>query len=295
MGSLTVFIYGGLGNQMFQYSYAKFIANKYSLQLNLNLYGFKIDKYYKRIFELNEFNIEYNEISYNGSLRFNICRIIQHYPKSTRTLRKIFGSLIVENTNLFSNNPFQLSLKFEHYFLYGYWQDEKYFKDIRSILIKEFVPKNKLSIQNLKIFEIVRRNEHCVAVHVRRMHLVRTGKIINYENANVNYAVKDDYYIKAFNYISDRIGNPIFYVFSDYPDWAKKIFINFQFNFIFLDNSRGKDYEDLVLMTHFKHHIIANSSFSWWGAWLGENPDQIVIGPKNTFLCPKLPPKWVQL
>lgn len=295
MGSITAFIYGGLGNQMFQYSYAKFISKKYSLQLRLNLYGFKIDKSYKRIFELNEFNIEYDEICYNESLRFNISRIIQHYPKSTKILRKIFGSLIVENTNLFSNNPLQLNLKFENYFLYGYWQDEKYFKDIRSILIKEFVPKNKLSIQNLKIFEIVRRNEHCVAVHVRRMHLVKTGKIINYENANVNYAVKDDYYIKALNYISDRIGNPIFYVFSDYPDWAKNFFINFQFNFVFLDNSRGKDYEDLVLMTHFKHHIIANSSFSWWGAWLGENTDQIVIGPKNTLLCPKLPPKWVQL
>lgn len=294
MGSITAFIYGGLGNQMFQYSYAKLIAKKYSLQLKLNLYGFKIDKRYKRIFELNEFNIEYDEICYNESLRFNISRIIQHYSKSTRILRKIFSSLIVENTILISNNPLQLNLMSDNYFLYGYWQDENYIKDIKPILMNEFVPKGKLSIENSKILEKVTGKNNCIAVHVRRLNLMKTGEKKIKENSTPDDEVNIDYYLKAFKYITERITNPIFYVFSDYPDWAKKYLLNKSFNFVFLDNSRGRDYEDLVLMTHFKHHVTATSSFSWWGAWLGENPNQIVIAPKNNLVTPIVPLNWLQ-
>ena len=85
------------------------------------------------------------------------------------------------------------------------------------------------------------------------------------------------------------------YIFSDSPEWAIEYFSKYNYNFVFLDNNRGNDYEDLVLMSNFKHHIIANSSFSWWGAWLAENPTQIVIAPKNELHYPIFPSQWVKL
>ena len=89
-----------------------------------------------------------------------------------------------------------------------------------------------------------------------------------------------DYYDKAIKFLTDNIKNPAFYIFSDDIEWVKN---NFKIDFpsVYIQNALDKDYEDMRLMSQCKHHIIANSTFSWWGAWLDTNPDKIVIAPER--------------
>ncbi len=296
MGSINVFLYGGLGNQMFQYAFARKLALEHNLNLNLNLHGFNIDNYFQRKFDLKNFDISYQNIVYGDGLRFNLCRLMQHYPNQSQLVRSLFSSLIVEKTNNVQYNKITLSNQQSNFYLYGYWQDELYFNDIKNYIVNDFSLIKEFSPDNNKIREIIKDNNNYIAVHARMLHMVKTSAKNDFDvNKNLNYRVKSNYYSEALKYINDRVENPVFYVFSDKPKDAKTYFQELNYQFVFLDNSRGEDFEDLSLMSKFQHHIIANSSFSWWGAWLGQKTEQIVIAPKETLFTPNIPPNWTQL
>lgn len=289
MKELVVFLYGGLGNQIFQYAYARKIADQFGYKLVLNTYGFEIDNYYKRNLELLNFEIKYDKIENKNKFIFQTSRLIQHFPRLNQVIKRFFPNLIIEKTNKFENNKLNFSKKYNRYFLYGYWHDERYFIDISASLKKSFAKINNFSEENNTIYNNINVN-NCVAVHMRFTHMIKH----NDDNVAQNkYQVDTNYYIKSFDYLAQILTDPVFYIFSDKPILARKFLKGFTYNVVILDNNRGPDYQDVYLMSKYKYHIIANSSFSWWGAWLSSYQENVTIAPNKTLFTPSIPFRWI--
>lgn len=153
----------------------------------------------------------------------------------------------------------------------GYWQHENYFKEIREILLKELTLKNGFDIKNSNILTQI-QNTESVSIHIRRGDYV-----------SLNYNIQDSlsYYYQAINIISEKIKSPTYFIFSDDIDWVKEnLKINGQVIYV-NNNEEYQAAKDMLLMSHCKMNIIANSTFSWWSAWLNTNTDKIVIAPKD--------------
>ena len=162
-------------------------------------------------------------------------------------------------------------------YMIGYWQSENYFNAATTTIQKEFTFRLPMSSRNL---EISRRISDCNAVglHVRRGDYVKNEK-----TREVHGLASINYYNLAISYVSDIVDRPHLFIFSDDIDWVK---INLKTNLptLYLDHNLGQDsYLDMRLMSLCCHQIIANSSFSWWGAWLNRSPGKIVITPKQWF------------
>ena len=153
-----------------------------------------------------------------------------------------------------------------YYYLTGWFQSEKYFKNIRHILLEELTLKSDSVISN-DIREYLTDPE-CVSIHVRR------GDYIKY-----NWDLPVEYYRKAIQTIKEKFKHPRYLVFSDDINWTRKN-LNFTDDVLFVDRTYGyTDYEELILMSKCGAHVISNSTFSWWGAWLDRNEEKTVIAP----------------
>jgi len=273
-------IRGGLGNQMFQYATARHLSYKYNTDLALNTEYFynTPKKDVKRKYQLDVFNIDKNiktETKVNP-----IIKLIQ------KIFLKFFGDKIqISIANLI------LKIKLSVY-LNGYFQNEKYFSDIRAILLKEFTLNKEINEETKKTKEIILKSE-AVCLNVRRGDYLRPDYLKIYGICSM------EYYTKALEYIKQRVENPLICIFSDDPEWVKKEFkID---NVLFTDNRTISDYEQMYLMSLCKHNIMANSSFSWWGAWLNQNPNKIVIGPKQWLVNKSseeldiMPKDWIKM
>jgi len=261
---IIVKIIGGLGNQLFQYATARAIAYKNNDVFFLDIEGFK--NYNLRKFRLNllQLYIEfadkkniYKLRGYDGLWRkiLNKLNIDIIRPK-TYYKEKIFCS--------FEESVFY----FKNIYLDGYWQNEKYFYDIKNILQKEIVPK-KLSLDAQRYLHQIQKN-NSISIHVRRGDYLKLKHI---------YKILDtEYYKKAIKIIESKISNPHYFIFSDDIEWCKN---NLGIEGTYVYNT--KDIEDLYLMKNCKHNIICNSTFSWWAAWLNENKVKIIITPKIWF------------
>lgn len=269
---IRVKIFSGLGNQMFQYACARAIQEKFGGDLYLDIYNFKFDK---RKFGLNNFklNDKIKIIDQDNSIsnvqKNKILKILCKFmPKLTFKICSCFGKYLYlgeEYIKIDKNNK-------NNYYLFGYWQSEKYFKDIKSILQKEFELKSKIKSSHQKIINEM-KEENSVAIHFRRGDYLNINKYSN--------ICTDEYYKKAIKIINDKVENPMFYIFSDDIEYAKSNW-NFGNNVKFIDE-KNNNYEDINLMKHCKHYIIANSSFSWWGQYLSQNENKIVIAPKKWY------------
>lgn len=174
----------------------------------------------------------------------------------------------------------------------GYFQNEQYFKSIRKQLLRDFSLKEKLNISNEQILQKIKETES-VSVHIRRGDYVRLR--------HIHPECSLEYYEKAIRYILDIHPNAHFFLFSDDIPWVKKEF-KMPKNYDIVDvNDADFGYRDLELMKNCKHNIIANSSFSWWRAWLNENINKVVIAPQiwqliseedNKNICPS---EWIRL
>ncbi len=291
---------GGLGNQMFQYAMGRALAEKYKIDFKLDIRtGFEKD-FYKRQYKLNHFNIIENIASEDELKK------VRQY-RSKNLLAKIYSRMVkllpvyqryYINEEAFNNSNKIFSKNVDRY-LDGYWQSEKYFKDIEQILIKEFTLKVKLSGEyELLMKQII--EESSVAIHVRKYHGVSGDGKVDEQAPKIYNDLSENYYAEAIEYISSKIDNAHLYIFSDNSDWTRnKLRLAASATIV----SGFEDYEDLVLMSKCKHRIIANSTFSWWGAWLNKNPDKIVITPKlwytdfkkNEKSSDLIPNGWVRL
>jgi hypothetical protein len=286
---LVVLLKGGLGNQLFQYSIGRALSLEYNIELKLDL-SFLIDRtnldITYRNFELSNFNI-------NASIATKK-ELIKYKKYTFKSFFKFYSILnFTENNFTYKINYIE---KKTHIYLDGFWQSEKYFKKYRNSLLNELVPIRKPNDLNKEYINLI-LNSNSISVHIRR------GDYISNNNANTFHGLCSiDYYLNAISYIINHIKNPVFYFFSDDINWVKNNFDNSSFQKYFIShNFENTSFEDLRLMTYCKHNIIANSTFSWWGAWLNTNPNKIVIAPSKWFVDltmiseDLIPESWIKI
>jgi hypothetical protein len=162
-------------------------------------------------------------------------------------------------------------------YLLGYWQSECYFKPFESIIRRDFTFREPLADHNSELaLEIA--HTQSVSLHIRRGDYISNSK-----TGNIMDVCSLEYYRKAISYIAEQVERPVFYVFSDDIEWVKRN-LTVAFPCTYVDhNRRAESYRDMQLMSLCRHHVIANSSFSWWGAWLNSNPEKLVIAPRSWF------------
>lgn len=274
-------IQAGLGNQMFQYAVGLSLALKHQTELVLDISSY--ENMHKddtpRSYELDVFAIRGRVADKND---FAVIKS----PEYRRTLQdKVKHRLAIGNAVFYygetssSFDP-RVPLLKNNTYLSGWWQSEKYFIDVRDQLLKDFIPKHKPSASTLRAIEDASSCES-VAVHVRRGDYV-TNKFANAHHGTATL----DYYNAAAVFMKSFIPNIRFFVFSDDISWCKKN-LKFGPNTVYISGNSGRDaYQDLLIMKSCKHNIIANSSFSWWGAWLNENSSKIVIAPRAWYADP---------
>ena len=297
---VSVELIGGLGNQMFQYAIGRRLSLEKNTELKLDISPFSTYNVHK--YELKNFNIlekfcENAEIEEFQLLKMNhplkkIYRSILWRLKNKKNLK---FNLIKEPNFHYDDNI--LNNLQGNIYLSGYWQSEKNFTSIEHILREEFRPRIPLSLESKVVEKNVNDSEYeSVSIHIRR------GDYITNPKANVVHGVLPlDYYHRAINLIEERIDNPFYYIFSDDPEWVQhNLKINKKCYYV-AHNGAEKSYEDMYLMSQCKHNIIANSTFSWWGAWLNNNSQKIVIAPQKWFATSNfntrdlIPDSWIRL
>lgn len=289
---IVVQLTGGLGNQLFQYAMGRTLASFNQVELKLDLSFFKTYEWHA--YSLSPFAI--NEIHASESECDQLRQA--HTSFANRVLRKTIGkgNYISYEKNLLYN-PVYKKITSPTY-LVGYWQCEKYFKEYETLIREEFQVKIPPSIVNKDLLNKIESGNNAVSLHIRRGNFVNVP-VVNAVHGTSSLA----YYEDAMNYVSERVSNPVFYVFSDDIAWAKANLMGSR-SFVYVDiNDAAHDYEDLRLMQRCQHHIIANSTFSWWAAWLNPSPDKIVIAPavwfadaeKNKEAKDIVPPSWIRL
>lgn len=278
-------LWGGLGNQLFQYSFGEFLKKETNEEvIYVNAFGV-CDLSNS---PLSAFNCVSSQNStgkyfsnyFNGSYRFNR-KVLQFLPF-------LSNKIIVENLReAFSKNSLQ-------YILFdGYWQDLSFIDFNRYALQALFTLRDETILTQTDFSDLIYNCDAAVSIHIRRTDFLASS----YHNV-----LTLDYYQKAMHQIVERVQNPIFFIFSDDIFWAKN---NFSFNkntyFVSSQNSHQSMLTDFNLMSICKHHIIANSTFSWWPAWLNDHEDKIVIAPKNWYKFNNelanriLPKEWIML
>jgi hypothetical protein len=177
----------------------------------------------------------------------------------------------------------------------GYWQSEKYFADITEELREELTPTTPVEGQNA-VYAATIRDCNAVSLHVRR------GDYASNQQTNTVHGLAPlAYYSGAVRLIRERFGDTRFFVFSDDLTWCRESLPLDSTTVYVQGNDGDRAFEDLRLMSLCRHHVIANSSFSWWGAWLNPNPNKVVIAPKHWFADPTidttdmLPAGWIHL
>ena len=275
---LIVKLTGGLGNQLFQYAIGRVMTEQSYQELRLDINSFTWDKL--RNYALSPFNL-HARIASNDEIKK-----IKNYNVNIkdRILHKIKGKSIPYYLYSTIKEPiFSFDTNFNKYrtknvYIEGYWQSEKYFIQIRSLLLKEInIDDSKLSITMRSLKSRILNLENSVSIHVRR-----GDYISNTLTSEFHGSCDLNYYKNAMNVIEQSIETPIYFVFSDDKSYVKEMFENNE-NIIVVEGI-SFDYEELLLMSYCKHHIIANSSFSWWGAWLNQNSNKKVIAPSRWFL-----------
>ncbi len=270
-------IIGGLGNQMFQYAAGRALALDRNESFHLDIAGFNGYELHHG-FELSRVFMCPSEIASKAEIRDIL---------GWQYLSGIKRVLARPSMEVFRRNGFIVEPHYHYWplinhvptvcYLSGYWQSEKYFQAHASKIRADFTFKLPMSDINTELAEQINQ-VNAVSLHVRRGDYVSSVK-----NNSMYGLCSLDYYQAAISYISARVINPQFFIFSDDMAWVKD-HLNVGITCHFIEHNQGAEsYNDMRLMSLCRHHIIANSSFSWWGAWLNANPEKIVVCPKKWF------------
>jgi hypothetical protein len=290
---------GGLGNQMFQYAAGRALALRRGAALKLDVTGFAaVGTHAKRRYELDSFPIQGSAASDVDLVRFDRAGKIRS-PRLDRVLRALRigrrdDAWPIYREPHFQFDPVMPQLQAPVY-LDGYWQSERYFSHIAEVLRQEFTVAAPLDRENEELTAGIDA-VNAVSLHVRR------GDYADDPATNRFHGVcSPDYYRRAVDYVATRAGVPHLFVFSDDRQWTRAN-LRFEVPTTFVDaNPPDCGYRDMRLMARCRHHIVANSSFSWWGAWLNPARQKIVVAPRRWFGAAGndtrdlIPPDWVRL
>lgn len=278
---VIVGLQGGIGNQMFQYALGRALAYQLDVPLKFDLSNYS--EHQLRKFELGNFNIA-------GSIASETdLALAKGYGVPGRILAPLFGSIFKK---LRFRTVHEKSLRFcpdifairGNIYLVGYWQSEKYFAQISSIVRNEFTVRCAIDEVNGQ------RAEQIGGVTAVSMH-VRRGDYVSDAHATQTLGVLPlDYYQSAVKLVASRVDTPHFFVFTDDTVWAKE-HIRIAYPLTFVTHNRSeKSFMDIYLMSRCQHNIVANSTFSWWGAWLNPNLRKIVVAPAAWYRDPAYDP-----
>ena len=293
---IIVKLTGGLGNQMFQYAAGRCLAHRLGVKLKLDISNFQYVN--NRSYELHLLNVIEDFSTkedvfriVGGNLQYNIDRIFR---------TRYFVKSIRQHANYYRQPFFHFDEKFfdmpDNSYLEGYWQSERYFEDVREVLRKEFTFKNALTKENEAIAKQI-RERNSISIHIRRSDYFYNSKL-----HKVHGLLRSEYYERALEKISTKVSDPHLYVFSDDMEWAKEYMaFNAPTTYVMNNRQPGLAHQDMELMSMCKHNITANSSFSWWGAWLNSNPDKMIVAPQKWFKTSNIntkdviPDSWIRV
>ena len=283
-------IKGGLGNQLFQYASAYALAKRLNQKLafdpsftaNMTVRGYKLPL----------LCVESDEVIYEEQL-----------PKKVSFLKNLYINKLCRVLNIARHNcgkyiywletkdewqPDFFTINGENLYVDGYFQSENYFKQYKAELFKQIQPKYDPEDEYLSVLEKI-RSCNSVAVHVRRSDFKK-------DNCAYHYLLDESYYRNAIQKMRDTTENPVFFWFSDDLEWVKEHMGEADdFQIVKIHTPHG-DFDDMMLMKNCHHIIAANSTFSWWAAWLNEHDDAIRIVPKKPYgMEGMIPNGWIKV
>lgn len=291
MSMIIVKLIGGLGNQMFQYAVGRALADMNGCQLKLDISGFA--EYPLRRYELDVLQIRADVATAKEIAHFRGKKPPHPFiDRVKKAIRWPQPGIFMERT--FTFDPEVLNFKPPTY-LEGFWQSEKYFMHIADALRRDFTLSMALNEENLSIQQQMIAHES-ISLHVRRGDYVTNAHTAQYHGV-----CSLEYYREAVKYIAGRVREPHFFAFSDDPEWVGQNLKIDHPMILVSANGPNKGAWDMALMKSCRHHILANSSFSWWGAWLNPSNQKQVVAPRNWFnQAPQdtrdlIPESWVRL
>lgn len=294
---IIVNLIGGLGNQMFQYACARALSIELRMPLKVTLDMFGAYTSHNG-----------PELEHVFSLELDVAQPAE--------LRRMIGTLRVSPTvrralaiKLFTPLRGTHFIAEPHYcywdglldraraggYLQGYWQSERYFLKHTATIRSDFTFRQSPCGQNAELAHTI-LNSVAVSIHVRRGDYVSNAKAFAMQGTRT-----PEYYFKAIKTLRQRVPEARLFAFSDDPQWVAEVLAPRYPDLVLIDHNRNKDsYNDMRLMSLCRYHIIANSSFSWWGAWLNPDPGKIVIAPRNWFAngtdsTDLIPDTWIRL
>lgn len=279
-------LHGGLGNQMFIYAMVRALAlrNKTDMAFNTWL-GFTTDYKFRRTLELTHLNVTLPEA---GAATFDVPLGRLWRKLSQKVGRNVLLPKYRMVRDCAENRHMELvSQPADNVYLEGYWQSERYFKDFEKEIRDEFRIKTPMPQRTLdELKEIEALGENTVLIGVRRYQECGATQMMD--------VLPKEYYDKCIDIMRQRVKDPVFVVFCQDYEWAKK---NIRIDGAPVHYVRPKDgqlatIEDMWLMNRLRHFIISNSSFYWWGAWLATGDDKIVLAPTNFSHPYAVPDKW---
>ena len=285
---IIVKISDGLGNQLFQYAYALYLQEAQSQRVLLDCSDINNNKrkysvQQQQPYDHREFGLNAFEIQIGLADKKQISRFVSHRKKPV-LLRYADRLLLLYHTWVTEKEVLEESFKYrriQNYYVEGYFFSTQYYSAVKDKLLEQISLKNDLALRS--VLKSLPRERQIVSVHYRRGDFLQIGRNIS----------ESSYYEDAIRYMEERVGDIFLLVFSDDTEWVKE-HIRFSQPVAFASDYQLADAEELLLMSSCDHNIIANSTYSFWGALLNQKKDKIVISPKNW--RKKIKPKeWVEL
>jgi hypothetical protein len=289
---IAVKLWGGIGNQLFQYAFGKSMA--ISEKKDLFFYSIPVrDNKSRSPLEVFRINLKRLNDKQLGKFYF-----FSYDKFSARIERKIISLFPVVNRNVLVEPSLSFqNLKNSRAICYdGYWQSFKYFTSIKDDLLNEIELRDTKDLPESIFTEITKCNS--VSVHIRR------GDYLSKANEKIYCRCGVNYYQKALSWINKVVSNPVFYIFSNDPSWVKEDYTflkNFEIRYVEYGLTPSPNV-DLILMSKCRHNIIANSTFSWWSAFINKNPQKIVIVPEQWYqrkirysVDDLIPQEWIKM
>ncbi len=293
---IIVKLIGGLGNQMFQYAYAKNVAIKNGLEVKLDTLA-----YTKK---------DYLALQDDTKRNFILDKFATTLPLATesevRTLNPLWRKVVRKVSNKIRRiNNYQYRSKEtkprDGSYLSGFWQNENYFIENAEAIRGDLRLKHPFAPAAALVYEQIGTRNNSVSLHIRRGDYVTNAAASKFFGS-----LSTEYYKQALEYVAQKIGTDFtVFIFSDDIEWVRQTssqFVPQSADTVYVsDRNRITDHEELALMSACKHHVIANSSFSWWGAWLNPSQNKIVVAPKQWLTDPSIdtsevtPKSWVRI
>lgn len=290
-GYVVARLQGGMGNQMFEYAFARALSLRGGMDIFIDTAGLNPKKHSGFSLDRFEISAKFVDKDRKNAVITPLFELKRRLYKALKIPYRLSASHIREKS--FGFEPTYRQIKTSCY-LEGLWQSEKYFSDFSAQISAEFKLKDEESLMRHPLFEQI-KNSNSVAVHVRRGDYVSKPKY-----RKILYVCRKKYYENALNFISERVENARFFVASDDPKWVRENFAGKNITFI----EPSGHFEDFYLMSQCRHAVISNSTFSWWSAWLGEARDHNrIIAAPDVWFTPQsklnfsdiIPNRWIKL